>query len=505
LDEDFAFKFPHMIEVMRHAQKLEGYLNKAADETNHQEIIADLAKKAKEINEALINIKHDMMDKTYQVGDFKKWIGSSGGYSALCGKLENGKWTFKIVKTSDKSVKIDGSNEEKYQFNNPTELSKFLDDNFIKLERWADDMDKKESVSEAKEKWVIRDWAGNYPFEKNPHQSAVDLGGGPVKTFKSFDDAEEFLSNYLSKKYDTDDGYEEARGEYEIMKESVGNIKGQDLHKKIKHNGVEYDVSIEKEMNGYNAVVKHDGDIMLDKVFKTYDEAEEAIMLMLDKYQISSVTEARNPIADYEVTVEIPVEQAAEMVSKKGDLKKALDLDYMDIGGYDVDPTKYNLPKGFDGADVYFKNAVKQAIHSADESAALSAYHKAAIDAVVERFEKVEPTTMEYAGDTSKGEQDYVSVVAGVTSAHYDKDSGKVVVTIKNPHHLINGIISGVGFFGADLPIDEKIDEKETMDRLHNIIDYYDVWGERMPQIDERATENASWDDDMFKEKLIVK
>jgi len=354
-------------------------------------------------------------------------------------------------------------------------------------------------LDEKKEKWVIRDWAGNYPFEKNPHQGAVKLGGKSVNTFDSEEEAEEFLSNHLGDKYDAE------RGEYEIMKESVGNIKGQDLHKKIKHNGVEYDVSIEKEMNGYNAVVKHDGDIMLDKVFKTYNEAEEAIMLMLDKYQISSVTEDKNPIADYEVTVEIPVEQAAEMVSKKGDLKKALDLDYMELGGYDVDPTKYNLPKGFDGADVYFKNAVKQAIYSADEFAALSAYHKAAIDAVVERFEKVEPTTMEYAGDTSKGEQSFVSAVAGVTSAHYDKDSGKVVVTIKNPHHLINGIISGVGFFGVDLPIDEKIDEKETMDRLHNIIDYYDVWGERIPEIDERATENASWDDDMFKEELIFR
>lgn len=75
---------------------------------------------------------------------------------------------------------------------------------------------KKESIEEAKkkEKWVIRDWAGNYPFEKGHRsQGAVKLGGGPVYTFDSFDDAEEFLSNYLDKnKMD----YDEWRGEYEI-------------------------------------------------------------------------------------------------------------------------------------------------------------------------------------------------------------------------------------------------------------------------------------------------
>lgn len=453
LNEDFAFKFPHMTEVMRLAKKLEGYLNKAAAETGQPEVIADLAKKAKEINDALINIQHDMMDKSYQVGDFKKWIGSSRGHSALGGKLENGKWTFKIVKTSDKSVKIDGSKDEKYQFNNPTELSKFLDDNFDKLEREAEMMYKKESVNE-------------------------DLNKEGNKLLKDF----------LSKKSSKD-----------VIKHVSGELP-------------ELNIGDVSYMYGNSELIANTEDKTFVWVVDQYGDRHTFELFSVTNLEGKEIEENKviqkedkNPIADYEVTVEIPVEQAAEMVSKKGDLKKALDLDYMELGGYDVDPTKYNLPKGFDGADVYFKNAVKQAIYSADEFAALSAYHKAAIDAVVERFEKVEPTTMEYAGDTSKGEQSFVSAVAGVTSAHYDKKSGKVVVTIKNPHHLINGIISGVGLFGVDLPIDEKIDEKETMDRLHNIIDYYDVWGERMPEIDERAGENASWDDDMFKEELIFR
>ena len=59
--------------------------------------------------------------------------------------------------------------------------------------------------------WVIRDWAGNYPFEKyNRSQAAMALFNVPTKRFESFDDAEEFLSIFLG------DSYEENRQEYEI-------------------------------------------------------------------------------------------------------------------------------------------------------------------------------------------------------------------------------------------------------------------------------------------------
>lgn len=80
------------------------------------------------------------------------------------------------------------------------------------------------------EKWVIRDWAGNYPFEKYIRsQGGVQLGGGPSKTFKSFDDAEDFLANKLGDKYD------EERGEYEIeliesiIKEDPDDIEHDDF------------------------------------------------------------------------------------------------------------------------------------------------------------------------------------------------------------------------------------------------------------------------------------
>ena len=49
-------------------------------------------------------------------------------------------------------------------------------------------------------KWVIKDWAGNYPFNwwgKLPFN-------GPDHLFQTFDDAEEFLSEFLGDTYETD-------------------------------------------------------------------------------------------------------------------------------------------------------------------------------------------------------------------------------------------------------------------------------------------------------------
>lgn len=55
--------------------------------------------------------------------------------------------------------------------------------------------------------YIIQDWAGNYTFSKLKFRSFGDYG----PTFKTLDDAEEYLSNYL------DDSYDEMRQEYEIV------------------------------------------------------------------------------------------------------------------------------------------------------------------------------------------------------------------------------------------------------------------------------------------------
>lgn len=73
-------------------------------------------------------------------------------------------------------------------------------------------LENESNLEEAKkEKWAIQDWAGNWAFEKGGYQGSGHLHG-PVNTFDSWDDAEDFLSEKLGDKYEDD------RGEYEIVK-----------------------------------------------------------------------------------------------------------------------------------------------------------------------------------------------------------------------------------------------------------------------------------------------
>lgn len=59
--------------------------------------------------------------------------------------------------------------------------------------------------------WIIKDWAGNEPtFHVSPKE----------RTFKSFDDAEEFLSNWFE---ENSLDYEVERQEYDIIKKEDTN------------------------------------------------------------------------------------------------------------------------------------------------------------------------------------------------------------------------------------------------------------------------------------------
>lgn len=63
-----------------------------------------------------------------------------------------------------------------------------------------------------KKEFTIKDWMGNYPFEPygRGRFEIVQLGGKPIQSWPSFDDAEAFLDEFLG------NSYEEARGEYYI-------------------------------------------------------------------------------------------------------------------------------------------------------------------------------------------------------------------------------------------------------------------------------------------------
>lgn len=74
----------------------------------------------------------------------------------------------------------------------------------------------------ASTKWVIRDWAGNYPFEANPHQGAVQLGGKPVNTFDSQEDAWDFIMDKFPNEEDHQE-YVVVEAKVEVTANENGN------------------------------------------------------------------------------------------------------------------------------------------------------------------------------------------------------------------------------------------------------------------------------------------
>lgn len=63
--------------------------------------------------------------------------------------------------------------------------------------------------------WIIKDWMGNFPFKKYIKTGTAD------RTFKTFDDAEDFLEKWLDDRYETD------RGDYFILKVVKAKMKSE--------------------------------------------------------------------------------------------------------------------------------------------------------------------------------------------------------------------------------------------------------------------------------------
>lgn len=66
-----------------------------------------------------------------------------------------------------------------------------VDDNDKEMGSWSS----KKLSQESKEKWIIKDWAGNYPFQKGGYQGSGHLNK-PEMVFDSFEDAEEWLGSW---------------------------------------------------------------------------------------------------------------------------------------------------------------------------------------------------------------------------------------------------------------------------------------------------------------------
>lgn len=212
------------------------------------------------------------------------------------------------------------------------------------------------------------------------------------------------------------------------------------------------------------------------------------------------------------VKIKVPLKDAAEALGYEGwtKMNDYLDADSMDDvhhSGYSAEDVKnFYLPKGIDDdIALLFPTQVAWAAEAAERDAYGAAIGEARREAVVNALEKITNVPCEYLGETKKGEEYSVSTTGGIKSAKLDMKNKKgpfVEVEIENPEHLINAIVSGVGRFQSEIPVDGKLTEKELIAQFHHIGDYFEVYGERKPSGDLDSQFTPNTDDSFFKSEI---
>lgn len=191
------------------------------------------------------------------------------------------------------------------------------------------------------------------------------------------------------------------------------------------------------------------------------------------------------------------IDEAAEAVGMEKELKSTEEP--IELYGMNFDAKDLHVPKEFDGIAELFPEQLERAAYDAEQSAYDVAWSKEVNGAILDALEKIQDVTCEYLGDTEAGAQDSISTDGGIESVSM-KD-GVIEIEVKNPHHLINAIISGVGYFHPPFPVDKEIDEKEFKGHAHHLKDYFEVWGERKPEPNSDHL-NPVQDDDFYKEMI---
>jgi len=158
-----------------------------------------------------------------------------------------------------------------------------------------------------------------------------------------------------------------------------------------------------------------------------------------------------------------------------------------------------SLSKDLDKAPILFPYLVGQVIEDAERDAYAVAIRNARINALVETLEKIDVGTVEYQSLDGTW---ITKMKARIESASVDPKENKIKVTVLNPEHLINTVISGVGMFAPDLSIDEPESEAQLKAKFHNLTDFFDVYGITKASDELGSQYSPSIDDNYVEEQV---
>lgn len=198
------------------------------------------------------------------------------------------------------------------------------------------------------------------------------------------------------------------------------------------------------------------------------------------------------------VTITVPLDMMAKALGYEISADPYDDVYHNGFSSKDIQNDDLDLPRKYDDINKIFPSQVAMALEDAERDAYASAILKKRLSAVEEACQLI-GGSMEYQDGETGG---FISTDASVESADADLENNTLTLTIKNPEHLINGIVEGVGMYGAPLPTQEAADEKEIKEYIHNIADFFEVYGERKPAgyLNERWSPNI---DKNYLESLL--
>lgn len=196
--------------------------------------------------------------------------------------------------------------------------------------------------------------------------------------------------------------------------------------------------------------------------------------------------------ATQSVTLTLNDAEAAELAKRFGYKLDADSFEDVNHGGYTAeDGAKMSLPKKFDGAESLFPGEVAMAAEDADRDAVAAKIVEASKDALVEALTQVDASKSDYYDDGLQ--MSIPTLGAAVTSAAWD--GWNLSLTIQDPALLYNWLMAGMGYFATEIDPYEPMDEAEVKDRLYLLPDYFQIMGDRKPEI---SDVDASPSDDDF-------
>lgn len=161
---------------------------------------------------------------------------------------------------------------------------------------------------------------------------------------------------------------------------------------------------------------------------------------------------------------------------------------------------KINLPEDLEGADLIFPNSVGHALEDAERDAYAAAIRKERIKALEEALLKID--LLGGGAEYQDQDGDMISTKAGITQVDINEANDEIVIHITNPEHLLNTILTGVGYFGPELNAKEVESDKEITSRIHHLKEYFEVYGERMPSGELSSQYSPSINDEYFAEEI---